>query len=606
MAATVGGYQCEFVEQVTEELVCRACRLVAREPHIVNCCSQHYCQTCIEPFLYENQPCPNCNETDFDSLLLKGAKKRILALKVFCTMKEKGCKWTSALSDLAAHLDVENGDCQYTEIECPSGCARKILKVNLETHIIADCIKRDYMCPHCNFTATFEIVSEEHWPECLEYPLRCPNQCGVTCEREIMEDHMLFCPLEKVECELNFAGCKEKFKRNDQDEHMKQNADKHMSLLATATLTVNRENQEKVEQKLLSASEEVQRKLRDQEDSAQKQLEEKCVELSGKLDQLSEKMQLLEEKTEASLEQKSKEIEAKFQAKLEETVEKLQKGHEKDIEKLETQLATKDREVKELTDNLGKLKDEVSANKGKLEQEAATRLDQENKMETLTNELDKLKKIFGENDVKFQEVLQKEHKELQTIQEDHHTTLTQKTEKLELVKADIEQLKVLKDDIEAIDKRLEHPLVFTMYNFSREKQYRDWKSPQMYTHYQGYRFCIGVNANGFGDGRGTHVSLGCAQMRGEFDSILPWPAKVTIKLELLNQHQDNPSRKHREVVHWFAWSAPITSGSGGVYAFKNASKFISHEELSLNEDQQTEYLKQNYLKFRVTTLEVIN
>ena len=50
---------------------------------------------------------------------------------------------------------------------------------------------------------------------------------------------------------------------------------------------------------------------------------------------------------------------------------------------------------------------------------------------------------------------------------------------------------------------------FEMKNFSREKakdKESDWKSPAMYTHVCGYKFCIGVDANGCrGVGHGNSI-----------------------------------------------------------------------------------------------------
>ena len=53
-----------------------------------------------------------------------------------------------------------------------------------------ECVEREHVCQHCNFKATYEEVVDTHLPECMYIPLQCPNLCGVTCEREVMEDHM--------------------------------------------------------------------------------------------------------------------------------------------------------------------------------------------------------------------------------------------------------------------------------------------------------------------------------------------------------------------------------------------------------------------------------
>jgi TNF receptor-associated factor 4 len=50
--------------------------------------------------------------------------------------------------------------------------------------------------------------------------------------------------------------------------------------------------------------------------------------------------------------------------------------------------------------------------------------------------------------------------------------------------------------------------------------------------------CLGVYANGNGQGEGTHVSVGAHLMKGENDDHLTWPLwKVTVKL--LNQLEDD-------------------------------------------------------------------
>ena len=185
--------------------MCKSCKLVALEPHLAGCCEARFCHGCIDPVLKDKKQCPSCCEVDeFSIVFTKSSKKKILTLQVRCDMKQRGCEWVAQLIQLDAHLDT---DCQYVDVECPSKCDQKVQKRNLATHLKDDCPKREYMCPHCNFKATFAIVSNIHWPECSYLPLRCPNQCGVTCEREIMEDHMQLCSLEEVDCALSFKFC---------------------------------------------------------------------------------------------------------------------------------------------------------------------------------------------------------------------------------------------------------------------------------------------------------------------------------------------------------------------------------------------------------------
>ncbi len=58
-----------------------------------------------------------------------------------------------------------------------------------------------------------------------------------------MEDHMKVCRLEEVECEFKGVGCEDRFIREDQEEHARDNNLKHLTL--TATLAV--ESKEKLQ-----------------------------------------------------------------------------------------------------------------------------------------------------------------------------------------------------------------------------------------------------------------------------------------------------------------------------------------------------------------------
>ena len=82
-----------------------------------------------------------------------------------------------------------------------------------------------------------------------------------------------------------------------------------------------------------------------------------------------------------------------------------------------------------------------------------------------------------------------------------------------------------------------------MKNFSREKAKdnpRDWKSPAMYTHGCGYKFYIGVDANGNGSGCGKSINVDLWSMSGEYDDQLKWPLNAKFTVELINQQGGEP------------------------------------------------------------------
>ena len=59
---------------------------------------------------------------------------------------------------------------------------------------------------------------------------------------------MLICPLEKVECEFAFAGCQERFLRDDQDSHLEKAHKEHFSMLVRECSRMKRKVEEKDEE----------------------------------------------------------------------------------------------------------------------------------------------------------------------------------------------------------------------------------------------------------------------------------------------------------------------------------------------------------------------
>ena len=73
-------------------------------------------------------------------------------------MKDHGCEWTGVLQDLDAHLDVNTGDCQFVDVQCPNKCGQSVQKREVPDHLENSCPKRDYNCCYCGFTSSYEVV----------------------------------------------------------------------------------------------------------------------------------------------------------------------------------------------------------------------------------------------------------------------------------------------------------------------------------------------------------------------------------------------------------------------------------------------------------------
>ena len=485
------GYEYEFVDQVPEDYFCKLCKHVARKPNIISCCGECFCKACVDVIIQDKKLCPSCDKTDLTSFLHPKHQFKILALEVRCTMKDRGCEWTGQLQHLNAHLDVTTGDCQYVDVECPKKCVQKVQKCNVDTHLVNECPNRDYRCPHCNFANKYHVVSD-HFDVCPYYPLACPNRCGATFERDDLQDHMKMCRLEEVQCVFDNAGCQTKFIRENEDEHMDQNTQKHLALMPAATLRICQD----FEQKLQEQQEVFEKKMKQQkEEHEQKQKEngERMQQLGGQLqEQLKQKDEQIKQ-VEQKLDIQNREFHERQQKEFQETM----KVKDEQVKKLEDQLQTNGQVIEQQQQAISQLRREVGI----------------------------------------------------------------------------------------------PPYDLTFSNYQQVKAKDGYiYGPPMYTHPGGYKFKLQLWP--YGLGTGTHVAVAVYSLKGDHDAVLKIPVKFTITLQLLNQHRDQDH--HTRDIR-----CEIKTSSIGAN-----STFIPHADLEWNRDKQTQYLKDDCLRFRITKIVV--
>ncbi len=332
--SVINGYTYKFKDTFPEDCFCQRCRHVARDPYLTNCCGDHFCKHCISTYLKKKKPCPSCGEVDFNVFPNKRENKKILSLDVYCSMENRGCQWTGHLEKLEGHMEVVSGDCTYVDTECPSRCGQRFQKRSVASHLVEECPLRDYTCKYCNFKASFKAVTQDHLPECLYYPIECPNRCGVTFEREVLEDHMKMCCKEELVCSFSYAGCPGKFLREDKEKHMEEKSKEHLSLMAATTLKmavmldkVEAENEEN--KKKFLKQEEVTKKINEEMEERERKLDQLKAE-NGKLlkqeAEMAKEVAAVEEKClylERALKQYESECDVKF-TNMEDNVAELQ------------------------------------------------------------------------------------------------------------------------------------------------------------------------------------------------------------------------------------------------------------------------------------------
>ena len=175
----------------------------------------------------------------------------MIRFKVGCTNKTKGCKWVDELGALKDHLESDNG-CDYVMVTCSntgyevmqmrsplSKCGEGMERRHLTHHQDNICLYRQYTCQYCGYIDTYDAIAGSgeirnrdsmirhggnHYEQCDEYPLDCPNECGEeNIKRKDMKTHRENCPLEPIKCSFSeFCNKDNIILRKDIEDHKRE------------------------------------------------------------------------------------------------------------------------------------------------------------------------------------------------------------------------------------------------------------------------------------------------------------------------------------------------------------------------------------------------
>ena len=127
-----GGYDAEiFVESPPDSMLCPICYQVLREPQMVHCCSEKFCEPCIQRVRLAGRPCPMCRTDGFQVMAERKLRGRIMDLAVFCRNRDSGCHWQGELRALNQHT---TSDCSYQVLPCQHGCGARLQRCQLAEH----------------------------------------------------------------------------------------------------------------------------------------------------------------------------------------------------------------------------------------------------------------------------------------------------------------------------------------------------------------------------------------------------------------------------------------------------------------------------------------
>ena len=141
---------------------------------------------------------------------------------------------------------------------------------------------------------------------------------------------------------------------------------------------------------------------------------------------------------------------------------------------------------------------------------------------------------------------------------------------------------------------------FKITKFAKKKEKNsEYLSPPFFTHPQGYKLTISIDANGYGEQEGTHISVWAYLMKGKHDDELEFPFKGTITFKLMNQledkhhHQDSYTHDGTEKCSERVTDQERADEAQGVQVF------IPHSELGFNAAKNCQYLKDDCLVFHI-------
>ena len=140
-------------------------------------------------------------------------------------------------------------------------------------------------------------------------------------------------------------------------------------------------------------------------------------------------------------------------------------------------------------------------------------------------------------------------KDLQTHLSDNlaaHTSLQAVSHQklLERLEARVRDLEMendkLKDEVHKLKTHVQiAPVQLVLNEYASKKEQGDtWNSQPFYTHLQGYKMRLNVDVSGYGESKGTHVSVFTEIVCGEFDHQLKWPFHGSLNITLLDQDGD--------------------------------------------------------------------
>ena len=224
----------KFVKELPDDFQCVICAKVLNEPHLTDCCGQHFCQACLEQWFkkQEKKICPHCRSESFTHMRYLPLKRKIDDLDVYCPNQGEGCKVITKFGKLSSHKN----ECGFARVICTQGCGKLIFRKDLTQHCGNECSKRKIKCKYCGKIDYYAMIIGIHTTVCEYYLVNRPRGCTQPgqIKRKDLAKHAEKCPLEMVLCPFNEAGCDARVLRKDLNAHVESSTQQHLMKMMTA------------------------------------------------------------------------------------------------------------------------------------------------------------------------------------------------------------------------------------------------------------------------------------------------------------------------------------------------------------------------------------
>ena len=499
------------------------------------------------------------------------------SLKVRCQHHEVGCQWVGELRYLQEHLDPVIRKCGFIFLDCPLGCGKNVRNSAMKDHTLSDCSKRFYVCEHCGYNNKFDIVTEQHYPLCEMFPVKCPNACsGVSLKRLELVSHLEQCPLQVIQCPFTSAGCTVQLPRREMEEHKDKAMEEHKDKAMCQHLRMSMlQLKSKQETPALNA------------DRSHNLINLPPVQFT--IVDFAKKMESEAEWTSPSFYSHPQ-------------------GYKLCLVVYPNGI------LYEKGTNMSVL---VGLLNGEHDDSLSWPLDADIVVELLNWRDDKghHKETVAYYSSQTYQIIPGGIKMPPIYSQfiPHSSLSCDSTTNTEYLQNDCVRLRVSKVILYSNALLNKTPswqnhhngyqslYEFTLTDFSKRKQFSNTHcSSSFYTHHDGYKFCLLVDASDIDSGDNIHVSVYLKLMAGEFDEKLEWPFVGSIHVELLNWRQDKGH--YKKTVHFAAAFRLVKVSEAVMYGQgKGYHQFIAHSSLAYDPTSNTEYLQEDCLRFRVST-----